>query len=187
MGQSFTPYQRRDYPAGDAPFRQAETLGPVPYAHDQLDEIRMYWRRTPEAQYPDGYLGNINPRRGDRLLDGLKRRQTNRPYTRGVHKGERIDPIDYAWPPEFNLWSGLEHQAAGVRFSPPGLGEDLEYERTPTDGRSRVRNVPVGPRGPVSHGRTPEDPGRLATLRSQAPAWSTGRGNPGMAVPYPGR
>ena len=67
---SFNDWQRRDYPASDAPFRAAETLGPTPYAHDQLDALRMYWRRTPEAQYPDGYLGTINPRRGDRLLDG---------------------------------------------------------------------------------------------------------------------
>jgi hypothetical protein len=52
MNTSFTDWQRRDYPGSDAPFRQAETLGPVPPAHDYLDSVRMYWRRTPEATYP---------------------------------------------------------------------------------------------------------------------------------------
>ena len=187
---SFSQWQRAgsDYPASDAPFRIAETLGPTPYAHDQLDALRMYWRRTPEAQYPDGYLGTINPRRGDRLLDGLKQRQTNRPYTRGIHKGERIDSRDYLWPPEFNLWTGLEHQAAGVKFSPPGIGEYLEHERYPTDRKVGPRSVPVGARYQNTGGPTaPQNPDCIPVLRSQAPPWSTGRANPGMSVPYSGR
>lgn len=185
MGQSFSQWQARDYPAGDAPFRAAETMGPVPYAHDHLDAVRMNWRRTPEAQYPDGYLGTINTRRGDRLMDGLKRRESNRPYTRGIHKGERIDARDYFWPPEFNLWTGLETQAQGMRFAPPGLGDYLEYERYPTD------RAGVGPRGTPGDNTgvsaAPASPDRISALRAQAPTWSTGRGNPGMAVPYPGR
>ena len=189
MPQSFNNWQPRDYPASDAPFRIAETSGPQPRGHDQLDSLRMYWRRTPEAQYPDGYLGTINPRRGDRLLDSLKQRQINRPYTRGIHKGERLDQKDYFWPPEFNLWTGLEYQAAGVKFSPPGIGEFLEHERYPTDRKVGPRSVPVGAR--YQHGGGPApvtNPDRRATLVSQAPPWSTGvRGNPGMTVPYPGR
>ena len=106
----------------------------------------MYWRRTPEATYPDGYLGTVPSRRGDRLMDGLKARTTNRPYTRGIHKGERIDHRDYVWPPEFNLWTGLEYQAAGIKFFPPGLGEYLPDERYPTDRKVGPRSVPVGNR-----------------------------------------
>jgi hypothetical protein len=188
---SFSQWQSRDYPAGTAPFRVAETFGPVPPAHDELDALRMYWRRTPEAQYPDGYLGTIRTRREDRLLDGLKARQTNRPYTRGIHKGERIDHRDYFWPDEFNLWTGLETQMAGVRFAPPGLGMELLYERYPTDRKvgPRGRGVPVGSRHlgePIpAYGVNPD---RIPTLRSQAPPYATGvRGNPGMAIPYPGR
>jgi|SRR5580765_97422 len=183
-----TDWQRHDYPGSDAPFRIAETLGPVPHAHDRLDAVRMYWRRTPEAQYPDGYLGTLNTRRGDRLMDGLKARTTNRPYTRGVHKGERIDSRDYYWPPEFNLWSGLEAEAAGMKFVSPGFGELLEDERYPTNKKVGPRSVPVGARyqntgGPVA----PQNADRIPVLRSQAPPWSTGRANPGMVVPYPGR
>ena len=142
----------------------------------------------------DGYLGTINPRRQDRLFDGLKQRMNNRPYTRGIHKGERIETRDYFFPPEFNLWSGVERQMAtavyvpemGVlteRFAPPGIGFDLEYERYPTDRK-------VGPRGiPTANGPIPgpgANPDRIATIRNQAPPWGP-RGNPGMAVPYPGR
>lgn len=193
MAQSFTPWQARDYPAGDAPFRVAETFGPVPRGHDYLDNLRMYWRRTPEAQYPDGYLGTINTRRGDRLLDSLKQRQTNRPYTRGIHKGERLDQRDYDWPDEFNLWSGLVAQVQGHRFVPPGMleGGILEGERYPTDRKTvGPRSVPVGNRY-VWTGGQPQpqpEPDRLPVLKSQAPPWASGvRGNPGMAVPYPGR
>ena len=175
----------------DAPFRVAETHGPMPFAHDLLDELRMNWRRTPEAEYPDGYLGTINPRRGDRLMDGLKRRQnSNRPTARGIHKGERIDSIDYFWPEEFNLWSGLENQMTGLRWAPPGIGQYLPDERYPTDGHVGPRSVPVGSRyaqggGPIAS----QDPDRVSVSRSQAPGWSSGgtRGNPGMAVPYAGR
>jgi hypothetical protein len=183
---TFTPYltTRQEYPAGDAPFRVAETFGPVPRGHDYLDDLRMNWRRTPNAEYPDGYLGTINTRRGDRLMDGLKRRMNNRPYTRGVHKGERIEHDDYFWPEEFNQWTGLQYQAAGIRFSPPGLGEFLEDERYPTDRKVGPRGTPAGNEPP----RPFANPDRLPTLRGHAPPWSVGiRGNPGMVTPYPGR
>jgi hypothetical protein len=187
MAQSFTSWQSRDYPAGSAPFRIAETFGPAPQGHDYLDNLRMYWRRTPEATYPDGYLGTVPSRRGDRLMDGLKSRTANRPNTRGVHKGERIDARDYQWPPEFNLWTGLQYQQAGIKFFPPGLGDWLPDERYPTDRRFvGPRSVPGGAR---NSGVTPQiNPDRRPVLAAQAPPWSTGvRGNPGMAVPYPGR
>ena len=183
---SFTPYQTSNqYPAGDAPFRIAETFGPVPRGHDYLDDLRMNWRRTPNAEYPDGYLGTLNTRRGDRLMDGLKSRMNQRPYTRGIHKGERIEARDYFWPDEFNQWSGLVAQVAGKRFSPPGLGEWLQDERYPTDRQVGPRGMPGGTTGPP---RPFADPDRLPTLREHAPPWAAGvRGNPGMAVAYPGR
>ena len=187
---SYDQWLRHEYPGGTAPFRIAETMGPQPVAHDSLDAVRMMWRRTPEAQYPDGYLGTVRTRTEDRLLDGLKRRQINRPNNRGIHKGERIDKHDYFWPPEFNLWTGLKVEATGMRFAPPGLGEQLEYERYPTD-RNKMgpRSVPVGG-GPRSNAIPASGvvPSRLPVLRGQAPPYATGvRGNPGMAVPYPGR
>ena len=187
MPVSNNNWLRHDYPGGDAPFRQAEMLGPQPVAHDYLDRLRMSWRSTPEATYPDGYLGTINSRRSDRLLDGIKERTANRPNTRGVHKGERLEPRDDYWPDEFNLWSGLEREAAGLRWAPPGLGEFLPDERYPTDRRVGPRSVAVGAR----NGRVPTaqpDPDRSPALRAQAPPWSSSRNpGPGMAVPYPGR
>jgi hypothetical protein len=187
---SFNPYLPRDYPQSiDAPFRIAETFGPAPRGHDYLDNLRMYWRRTPEATYPDGYLGTVPSRRGDRLMDGLKARTTNRPYTRGIHKGERIDARDYLWPEEFNPWTGLQMESVGIKFFPPGIGRELEDERYPTDRKVGPRSVPVGNRyrfggGPMGA----MNPDRVPTLRTQAPPFATGvRWNPGMAVPYPGR
>lgn len=184
MGQSFAPWQARDYPAGQAPFRIAETMGPQPVPHGDLDALRMMWRRTPEATYPDGYLGTINTRRQDRLLDGLKQRQSNRPTTRGIHKGERIDARDYLWPEEFNQWTALELQARGIKFSPPGLGMDLEYERYPTDRKVGPKRVPIGGNSDNTVKWGIDDPDRQVTLRRLAPPWASGtRGNPGMAVP----
>lgn len=170
---SFTQWQQRDYPASDAPFRAAETGGPSPFYHDELDRVRMQWRSTPEAAYPDGYLGTINTRRQDRLLDGLKQRTSAKPYTRGIHKGERRDPSDYQWPAEFNLWTGIELESKGLKFAPPGLG--LEFgERLANDGKN-----------PDEWRRGEDNPDRAAQLRKLAPAWS-GRGM-GMAIAYPGR
>ncbi len=192
MAQSFNPVQQRDYPGSiDAPFRVAETHGPTPFARNELDAVRMNWRRTPEATYPDGYLGTINTRRGDRLMDGLKARTTNRPNTRGIHKGERMDQRDYFWTEEFNLLSGINNQAMGLRWRPPNLGEFLADERYAADSKTvGPRSVPVGSR--YLHGGGPasvQDPDRVSVLRSQAPGWASGgtRGNPGMAVPYAGR
>ena len=191
---TFGQVQRnQDYPGGTAPFNPSQMLGPQPVAHDHLDSVRMSWRATPEAMYPDGYLQTIHTRREDRLLDGLKSRDNNRPYTRGIHKGERIEQRDYFFPPEFNLWSGIERQmatampapegVATMRFAPPGIGMDLEYERYPTDRK-------VGPKGvPANTNQVPgfsANPDRQAVLRNQAPPWGI-RGNPGMTAPYPGR
>jgi hypothetical protein len=144
----------------------------------------MMWRRTPEATYPDGYLGTINSKRQDRILNGLKQRENNRPYTRGVHKGERIDGRDYFWPDEFNPWTAMEMEQMGEKYFPPGLGMDLEYERYPTDRKTGPKRVPNGGQsnGTVEWGIR-NNPDRVAVLRRLAPSWSSGvRGNPGMAM-----
>lgn len=112
---TFTTWQQnREYPGGDAPFNTASMTGPPPFFRDQLDYERSGWRRTPEAQYPDGYLQTIHTRREDRLLDGLKQRQAAGPKVRGIHKGDQMDARDYYWPPEFNPESGLVNQAMGI-------------------------------------------------------------------------
>ncbi len=75
---------------------------------------------TPDAEYPDGYLGNVNSRREDRLLSAVQNRLTNRSYQRGVHKGDKIGQQDYFWPDNFNPMSGLEAQARGQKFGQIG-------------------------------------------------------------------
>jgi hypothetical protein len=102
---------------------------PEPFFRDLLDARRSMWRRTPDAEYPDGYLGTIVSRRGDRVLDSLKSRVNQRQYQRGVHKGERIDPGDYYWPAKFNPDLGLELEARGEKFSPIGIDMPTEVTR----------------------------------------------------------
>jgi hypothetical protein len=93
--------------------------GPQVFFRDSMDARRSMWGQTPEATYPDGYLGTIRSRRDDRLLDTLKNRQAEKAYQRGVHKGERIDPSDYFWPKQMTFESGISRQmTSDARFSP---------------------------------------------------------------------
>jgi len=79
----------------------------LPSALSELDSQRMGIGRTPQAEYPDGYLGTIRSRRDDRVLDSTKARVNQRSYQRGVHKGERVDQSDYYWPAEMDPMRGL--------------------------------------------------------------------------------
>lgn len=74
--------------------------------------------RVPSAEYPDGYLGNVSSRRGDRILDSVKARVTQKNYQRGVHKGERIDPGDYLWPDSQRPERGIQNEAKGMKTAP---------------------------------------------------------------------
>lgn len=76
--------------------------------------------RTPQAEYPDGYLGNVNSRREDRLLGHIQSRLTQRSYQRGVHKGERVDPQDYYWNDVVNPQAGLQAEARGLKWTQVG-------------------------------------------------------------------
>jgi hypothetical protein len=113
----FTPFQflpPQNYGApGNA---NATGGGGGPFFRDAMDARRSMYNQTPEAMYPDGYLGTINTRRGDRLLDNLKNRQNQRSYQRGVHKGERIDPSDYYWPGAMQPDRRLVAEAQGIPY-----------------------------------------------------------------------
>jgi hypothetical protein len=78
--------------------------------------------RVPSAEYPDGYLGTINDRRQDRVLQGVQKRLTDRSYQRGVHKGDKIDAGDYMWPDAggVNPQAGLVYQARGLKWTQQG-------------------------------------------------------------------
>lgn len=137
---------------------------------DILDARRsVATARTPEAEYPDGYLGNVNSRREDRLLKGIQSRLTQRSYQRGIHKGERIDPSDYFWSADFNPQSGLERQAAGLRWAPTGTPEEQvtylgkDHMLNPSQLGALARSVDIDP-GPV-------DPVRTVKASRLLPPW----------------
>ena len=94
-------------------------MPPQPWVRSVLDGRRMMYNRTPQADYPAGYLGTITDRRSDRVLDSLKARVNQRSYQRGVHLGERIDPGDYLWPDEQQPLRGVVREAnTGERYAP---------------------------------------------------------------------
>jgi len=93
-----------------------------PGFRNELDAARSAVGRTPQAEYPDGYLGTIVTRTADsdKLLTAVNRRLTDRSYQRGVHKGEKIDRSDYLWPPWLQPDTGLRLQREGLKFAPTG-------------------------------------------------------------------
>ena len=128
--------------------------------------------RTPNAEYPDGYLGEVRSRREDRLLNAVQSRLTARNYQRGVHKGEKIGSDDYFWPPEFNPMSGLEAQARGEKWGPVGS--------TPAEQINHLgKNHLMSPSemGKVAaqynvHEILPVDPIRQEKMKRLLPTWS---------------
>lgn len=136
--------------------------GMGPYFRDAMDARRSAYNRTPEAMYPDGYLGTINTRRGDRLLDNLKSRQNQRSYQRGVHKGERIDPSDYFFPPELQPTEGITRQMQAVPFDTMWLSQRAA---------PKLELVPMY--SPAQESMMGADPGigRTTQLRKLAPPW----------------
>jgi hypothetical protein len=165
---SFSNWQQQgQYPGGDAPFNQANLNGPPPFFRDQLDYQRSGWRRTPEAQYPDGYLQTIHTRRDDRLLDGLKQRQAQGPKVRGIHKGDQMDARDYYWQPDFNPDSGLINQAAGMetpdgivvqRYASPGMVNDPMAAEFMSSRRTNLMARQGGGQGMTPPWNTPPAP-----------------------------
>ena len=102
---------------------------PVVGARSAHDMRRMMLSgRTPDAQYPDGYLGASTGRRQDRLLQsyGGPSARYDGPHDRGVHKGDRQDRQDYSWPSWLNPMSGIERQSrTRQRFAPRGRPADV--------------------------------------------------------------
>lgn len=145
---------------GTQPGSIVGSMPPQPWVRSVLDGRRMMYNRSPNAEYPDGYLGTITSRRGDRMLDSLKARVNQRSYQRGVHAGERIDPGDYLWPEETPPLAGIERQATtGKRYAP----ESQFFAPTPTvDGK-------LAPRG--SESVLTIDEHRVANLAPLRPGW----------------
>lgn len=142
--------------------------GPEPLIRDQLEALRLAWRRMPEAEHPDGYLSTAtSTRRADKVSNAIWRSQ--RSYNRGTHKGTRIDMSDYLWPDEFNLQSGLEQQSVGRRYVSPAF--TMEPVRLANDGRPGPRDE-AGMMGRPNTGvPTIPDPQRAAQMARHRPPW----------------
>lgn len=157
---SFTSWNSPAEPPGAG---TALSYGPAPVFRSAKDELIAGYRSSPTVQYPDGYLGTMSAnRRQDKILGSLSRMNA-RQYSRGVHKGERINPGDYIWPDEFNKMTGLVLQSQGKKFAPPGA----EPVRLTNDGK-------VGPRGlptPDENQAQELNPARRAYFKNLKPAW----------------
>jgi len=159
--QTFSDWAGGYNPQGGA---TQPVLGPAPVFRDAKDQRLSAFGATPDTQYPDGYLGTMDSnRRQDKLLSSVKR-QNHRSYSRGVHKGERINPGDYLWPEEFNPMTGIELEAQGLKFSPPGA----EPIRLTNDGKAGPRGIPRGLDRPQQE---QIDVQRQSMLKRLVPAW----------------
>lgn len=147
----------------------------IPFRDQRDAKLSGFGGFVPGAEYPDGYLGTIQSRREDRLLDKVKGQLGDRNYQRGVHKGERIDPQDYFWPANLSPDRGLQQQAQGipgpdgttacVRQTPMGT----PLEQFTADGT----DLPLTPRGRM---RPPPTSLHVNTqaredLRAMSPTW----------------
>jgi hypothetical protein len=133
------------------------------FSRSELDSRRMGVARTPQAEYPDGYLGTINNRRGDRLLDSVKTSVNSRSYSRGVHVGTRVDPSDYFWPESLQPDRGLIAEASGQR---PQLVGILAPITLVNDGKA------PGAERTANGATTTIDPIRASKMQHLRPSWS---------------
>lgn len=136
---------------------------------DILDAKRAMVGHTPNAEYPDGYLGSITNRREDKLLQHV--RANAKSYTRGVHKGSRIEAQDYFWPDNFNTQTGLDYQKAGRKWTASGSPVERlvyadNYMSQAEEAQIRAQmNLPVDPQ------MRNTDPVIREGLRRNLPAW----------------
>lgn len=144
---------------------------PEPFFRSRRDQDLAMYNAIPGADHPDGYLGTIHSRRGDRMLDRLKARQNQKNYQRGVHKGERIDQSDYFWPKPFDPRSGLQRQAATLHENDEGEPAVLRFTPPLRDERLTLahegKTLPYGAEGVLSL----RDPKRASQLAHLRPKW----------------
>jgi hypothetical protein len=151
--------------------------GGTPVARSEMDYLRMGVGREPQAEYPDGYLGTIRTRRDDRgrpnsaseqVLNGVKIRQNQRGYQRGVHRGERIDPGDYYVPSEFSKDRGIRRQMAAAKRGVPSPRNVPAFKLAPAP------HLPNdGKAGPRAKSDSPYEmnKNRVSQLSNMKPNW----------------
>ena len=163
---------------------------------DPLDARRAAAGRIGQAEYPDGYLGNIPwDRRRDRMAVNVAERLTARSYQRGVHRGAQVSPKDYFWPgdqpgPE----DGIARQMASVRVGNVMIaprfasrGNPVEYlahqgrtagMATPEALGSQLAEMRSMGIDPANNPIIPQDP---ESMRKMMPRYGTFRKNLGTA------
>ena len=136
------------------------SLGPAPNFRSPRDYLLSGYRTGVETQFPDGYLGPTEGnRRADKILGHIERMNL-RQYSRGVHKGERINPTDYIWPDEFNKFTGIAMMDAGLKYAPPGM----EPQRLTNDGKIGAREAMQREQPGADKSINPERSSRLRHL-----------------------
>lgn len=145
---------------------------------DPLDAARSGMSAfVPSEEYPSGYLGTIQSRREDRFLQNLQGQVNDRQYSRGVHKGERLDPSDYFWPSEMKPEAGLVRQMQTSTPQPDGTIAQQRYSPMMTVQEQMQASggtaMPSTPRGKMRPPPTVYDvnPEVAANLRRYAPSW----------------
>lgn len=157
---TFTSWNNPSEPPGAG---SAVTYGPAPVFRSAKDSLLSGHRSQPDTTHPDGYLGTMSAnRRQDKILGTLSRMNA-RQYSRGVHKGERINAGDYIWPDEFNNQTGLLMQSQGKKFAPPGA----EPVRLTNDGKVGPRGIPTNDENQAQE----INPERRSYFKSLMPAW----------------
>ena len=129
--------------------------------------------RIPSAEYPDGYLGTITSRSEDKLLDKVKSRLNQRPYQRGVHKGERIQPSDYAWRDGIDPQAGLENEATGARWAPRGNPVERLAHMGTSDALTPQEMAKIAPQYGLAYRPNKDsiNPARSARMSRYLPSW----------------
>ena len=164
MSQQTPTFNSWNSPAEPPGIGTQASLGPQPVFRNSKDALLSGYRTAVDAQHPDGYLGTMSSnRRQDKILGTLSRMNA-RQYSRGVHKGERINTGDYFWPDEFNKYTGLQMEAEGKKFAPVGA----EPVRLTNDGKVGPRGIPRGDQDADAGQISPQQRARLKQL---APRW----------------
>ncbi len=161
MATSFANWQS---PSSSPESGMVSGTGPTPVFRSAKDQRISAFGVGPDTQYPDGYLGTMSSNRRQDKLTNAAVRANQRAYSRGVHKGERINAGDYIWPQEFNLLTGVMLESKGKKFAPPGA----EPVRLTNDGKAGPRGIPRGLERPD---KQIIDMQRRSMLKSLAPMW----------------
>ena len=158
----FANWNRPSEPPGAA---TTAALGPAPNFRSPKDYLLSGHRTGVETQYPDGYLGPMEGnRRADKILGHIERMNL-RQYSRGVHKGKRINPTDYIWPQEFNKFTGIAFMDKGLKYAPPGM----EEKRLTNDGK--IGGAEALRRAQPGSEKVPINPERQSRLRHMLPLY----------------